>query len=325
MAISTSSIPLSLYTTNLLSLFLSLSFTSSTEKRSGTPTKMRREKSIPFAWYWEGRPLRGNQIRPVYTGPAPYSSSTLASCCPSHSAAEAVHSCSTSTSKAHECPDHQHVETDCCSSETCCDSAEEVETDTCCCSVCCDNEHTTATSATSTCAQPSDCSSSSSSSTSTASSTPSTIHYHAHAYFRYPGYDCPSQSPYISEPSCTSASCQNYYYPPAPVPTPAPAAHTTKHQCPDCPPPSQARPKMSRKTDADTCHQYHPSNYYPHYPHYPRTKARAHFEEPCEDGSDTATISSECSESVHGNCEDACECCGPAWWYRDHPAFRKRC
>lgn len=289
---------------------------------------MRREKSIPYAWYWEGRPLRGNQTSPVYTGPAPCSSSTLANCCLSYSAAETVHSCSTSTLKAHECLDHQNVGSDCCSSETCCKNAEEAETHSCCCSLCCDSDNTTATSATSTCTQPSECSSSSSPSASkcsTASSNPSTIHYHAHTYFPSPGYDCPSQSPYISEPSCACASCQTYYYPSAPVPVPAPAARTTKHQSPDCPPPSQARPKMDRKTDADTYHQYHPSDYYPHYPHYPRTKARAHFEESFKDASDAATISTDCTGSVHGNCEEACECCGPTWWYRDHPAFRKRC
>ncbi|EYE97796.1 uncharacterized protein EURHEDRAFT_410042 [Aspergillus ruber CBS 135680] len=323
MAISTSSV-LSAYTRP--TLFLSPSFTSDTEKRSGKPTKMRREKSVPYAWYWEGRPLRGNQIRPVYTGPASCSSSTLASCCPDYSSAETVQPCSTSTSKAHECPNHQHVESDCCSSETCCESAE-AETDPCCCSLCCDSDHTTTSSETSTCTQPSECPSSSSSSASTcstASSTPSTIHYHTHAYFRYPNDNCPSQSSYISNLSCTCTSCQTYYYPLAPGSTPAPATRTTKHQCPDFPPPSQVRPKMGRKTDTDTCYQYHPSNYYPHYPHYPRTKVRAHFEEPCEDASSTATISSECMDSVHGNCE-AYECCGSAWRYRDHPAFRKRC
>ncbi|BCR88202.1 uncharacterized protein ACHE_40766S [Aspergillus chevalieri] len=293
---------------------------------------MRREKFIPFAWYWEGRPFRENQIRPVYTGPEPYSPSTLASCCPSHSAAEAVHSHSTSnsTSKTHECPDHQHMEPDCCSSETCCESAEDTETEDCCCSLCCGNEHTTTTSTTSTCTLPSESPSSSSSSSastcSTASSTPSTIHYHSHAYFCYPGYDCPSQAPYVSEPSCTCASCQTYYYPPAPAPAPAPTTRTTKHQCPDYPPPTQSRAKKTPKTAADTYHQCHPSNHYPHYPHYPRTKARAHFDEPCEDGSDTATISSEYTDSVYVDCEkETCECCSPAWWYRDHPAFRKRC
>lgn len=285
---------------------------------------MRREKSIPFAWYWKGKPLRGNQIRPVYTGPAPCSPSTFASCCPSHSAAEAVHSYSTSSSKTHECPDHQHVEPDCCSPETCCESAEGTGTEDCCCSWCCDSEYTTTTSTTSTCTLPSESpslssSSSSASACSTASSTPSTIHYHSHAHFCYLDYDCSSQSTCVSESSCTCASCQTYYYPPAP----APATGTTKHQCPDCPPPTRSRAKKAPKTAVDTCHQFNPSNHYPHYPHYPRTKARAHFEESCEDGSDTATISSDYTDLAYADCEETCECCSPAWWYRDHPAFRK--
>jgi hypothetical protein len=284
---------------------------------------MRREKSIPFAWYWKGGPLRGNQIRPVYTGPARRSPSKLVSCCLSHSAAEAVHSYSTSASKTHECPDHQHLEPDYCSSETCCESAEDTGTEECRCSWCYDSEHTTTTSTTSTCTLPSESPSSSSSSSSasacsTASSIPSTIHYHSHAHFCYPDYDCPSQPPYVSEPSCTCAACRTYYNPPA---------CTTKHQCPDCPEcpsPTRSRAKKTPKTAADACHQCHPSNYYPHYPHYPCTKARARFEEPCEDGSDTATISSGCTDSAYADCEkETCECCSPAWWYRDHPAFRK--
>lgn len=337
MALSTNSV-LSryAYTSNLLCLLLPLIQTSS------RVTGMRLEKtSIPFAWYWEGRPLRGNQIRPVYTGPAPYPSNSLECGCPSHFSAEcAGWGHSSSTNKTHQSPDAQIPESECCSSETyaCCENAES---ETCCCSLCYGSDPTTTTS--STCSQPSE-SASSSSTCSTASTTPSSIHYHAHAYFCYPGYDCPPTYPYSSsspsDSTCSCASCQSYYaYSPASASAsasaPAPTTRTTKHQCPGCPPlSSQTQSKTALRTTAtasmtDTCHdQCCSSEHYPHYPHYPRTKAGpcAHFEDASED--DSATMSSGYTESVYSDCgeKEACQCCGPssAWRYRDHPAYRKR-
>lgn len=192
----------------------------------------RRPKAneIPFAWYWEGKPLRGNQIQPVYTGAYQYQCQ-YPCCSPyQHERPVDTNPPSPNTSRAKKDPEesHHYSHDPYCSpagsgsgsrskpgtaSDTVTGSGYE-----CSCSSCRMPGGRI----------PSSC----------AASNPSSIHYHAHAYF------CCNPMNYPQPPSsgaCSCSWCQGYY-----------RAQKDQHPCPDCLPLSP-RPRYNPPSSTDAC------------------------------------------------------------------------
>lgn len=204
----------------------------------------RRPKAneIPFAWYWEGKPLRGNEIQPVYTGAYQYQCQ-YPCCSPyQHERPVDANPLSSNSSRAKKDPEesHHYSHDPYCSpagsgsgsgSRSKPGTASETEIGSgyeCNCS---------------TCRMPdggiSSC---------CAASNPSSIHYHAHAYF------CCNPMNYPQPPSpgaCSCSWCQGYY-----------RTQEDRHPCPDCLPLSP-RPRYNPPSSTDACDG---QQSYPNYP-----------------------------------------------------------
>ena len=279
---------------------------------------MRLDKlnDIPFAWYWEGRPLRGNQIRPVYTGT--HSSSPYHCVCPvpgspSHSRR------SSRKTKESPCP-----EPDCCSG-----ARHKIEP--CDCSSCNDANHTDAQYPPAPEYVAKAAAATAAASSASCSSTASDIHYHSHSYFCCPDaydygyehdYDCDcdydydyplntTQSSSSSSCSCcSSTTSHSYYHPP-------PASPPDRCPCGTCSSPSssssQTRPQMHYKAPMTDTHHGHPRHR-----RRPRSKTRRSRGRPSED--DSVTMSGYTDSSMYSDCSrdsdvelESCECCAPAY------------
>ena len=279
---------------------------------------MRRDKinDIPFAWYWEGRPLRGNQIRPVYTGT--HSSSPYNCVCPVPGSPGHSHRSSRKTKE------YPYPEPDCCSG-----ARHEIEP--CDCSLCNDANHTDAqyppapehvAAAAATAAA----------SSASCSSTVSDIHYHSHAYFCCPDaydydydhyYDCdcdcdydyplnnvPSSSP-SSCSCCSPTTPHSYYHPPPASPTDGCSCSTCSSSSSSSS--SQTRPQTHYKSPmTDTYHGH------PRHRRRPRSNARRSRGRLSKD--DLATMSSYTDPSLYSDCSrdsdvelESCECCALAY------------
>lgn len=277
---------------------------------------MRRDKinDIPFAWYWEGRPLRGDQIKPVHT--ATHFSSPYQRTCP----ADPV-SLSHSHRSARKTKEYPYPEPDCCSG-----ARHEVEP--CDCSLCNDANQTDAQYP----PAPEHVATAAASSAS-CGSVASNIHYHSHAYFCcYPdAYDCdydhdyecdcdydydyPLNTTQSSSPSscscCPPTTCHSYYHPP-------PASPTDSCPCSTCSSSSsssssQTRPQAHYKPPmTDTYHGHH------HRRRRPRSEARRSRSGHSED--DSVTMSGYTDSSMYSDCSresevemESCQCCAPAY------------
>lgn len=269
---------------------------------------MRRDKinDIPFAWYWEGRPLRGDQIRPVYTGT--HFSSPYQRACP----ADPV-SPSRNHRSARKTKEYPYPEPDCCTG-----ACHEVEP--CDCSLCNDTnqtdahyppaaEHVAAAASSVGC-----------------SSAASDIHYHSHAYFCcYPdtydcdydhNYDCDYDYPLNTTQSSSPSSCSccpptpshSYYHPP-------PTSSTDRCPCSTCSSSSssssQTRPQAHYKAPmTDTYHGH------PRHRRRPRSEARRSRGGPSEEatmsGYTDASMYSDYNMESGGEME-SCQCCAPAY------------
>lgn len=309
---------------------------------------MKRDKttSIPFAWYWQGRPLRRNQIRPVYTGTHhAYASNNPSQypCCvdpvlpPSHSGPDNSNSDNKNHPSNHRSSKsksgrHQQLHTpepECHTSDTCCEPApapapgpDTMKSDSCFCSLCqSENEHHKTTSCSS-----STCGGGGAAAAGTSATSPSSIHYHAHAYLGYyPGsksyYEYPSSK--IQPPCPNPASCSSFlpylyqgycFYPPANL-NPNP---TNKHEYSYGYRYGYEYPCCSPSSSQDCCGECYPGEFQCH---------RRQGEDKDTGDDDASSVSSytdsdysDCTSHVDG--EESCECCTPAWKYYGHPAYR---
>lgn len=271
---------------------------------------MRLDKinDIPFAWYWEGRPLRGDQIRPVYTGT--HFSSPYQRACP----ADPV-SPSRNHRSARKTKEYPYPEPDCCTG-----ACHEVEP--CDCSLCNDTNQTDAH------YPPAPEHVAAAASSVGCSSAASDIHYHSHAYFCcYPdtydcdydhNYDCdcdydyPLNTTQSSSPSscscCPPTPSHSYYHPP-------PTSLTDRCPCSTCSSSSssssQTRPQAHYKAPmTDTYHGH------PRHRRRPRSEARRSRGGPSEEatmsGYTDASMYSDYNMESDGEME-SCQCCAPAY------------
>lgn len=244
--------------------------------------RQRRPKTdnIPFAWYWEGRPLRGRQIRPVYTGTYDYQCQYP--CCSPYQYKRPVDGSppdpNTSRAKKDSEESHRYSHDPYCSpAGSGSGSGSESETEVgsgyeCSCSLCRDGRMP------SCCAGASD-----------KPGNPSSIHYHAHAYSCcYPdaaGYGYPVNYSQSSESgACSCSWCQRY-------------DSKDRYQCPDCLPQSpRSRYSHQNSTGADDGQYHH--HYSVEVNGYQRkttragARASAHEEVSEEDSADP--VSSDC-------------------------------